>query len=217
MALQGVAPFAYLGFDVLSWLPDGIDGRKADWMTPQTRTTVPSGGFAITAPALHPVDAQTALFRCLARADHASLWTWLTARLGRFGAFWCPTFQRDLEILDATVLGTWIIRAVGFATRFASDPSAKYLYGFNQGGANAVTVLVLTAVDNGNGTETITYSTNVTLIASNGSAPSIAISVVAAALLRFARLDSDSIAQTWATPSIVDVAVSFASITAEQP
>jgi hypothetical protein len=215
--LQGVAPFPYQDRDVLSWIPDGIDGRSADWRTRQERVSVPSGGFAITAPALHPVDGQKAIYRCFSRADHAAIWTWLSAQLGRYAAFWCPSFQRDLDILDSSGLGTWIIRAVGFAARFALDPSQKYLYGFNQSGANGVAVLVLTAIDNGDGTETLTYSTDIRLIASNGSAPSVATSVQAASLLRFARLDSDSITETWVTPSIVDVAVSFASITAEQP
>jgi hypothetical protein len=220
MAIQGVAPFAFQGFDVLSWLPDGIDGRSADWSTPQERVDVPSGAFAITAPALHPAHGHKAIYRCFARADHAVLWTWLAALLGRYTSFWCPTFQRDLEILNPTSLGTWVIRFAGFAATFAADPSAKYLYGFVGGGINGVAIKVLTAVDNGDGTETITYDTNALRIAGSGGIGVYVTTVTtaaAASVLRFVRLDTDTITQSFVTTGIVDVTVSFVSITGEQP
>lgn len=218
--MQGAAPFTYQGFDVLSWLPDGIESRSGAWTTPLERIDVPSGAFALAAPALHPVHTTKAVYRCLSRADHAPLWTWLSAQLGRYGSFWCPTFQRDLEITNSGTLGTWIIRYAGFAALFAADPSAKYLYGFTNGGALVATVKVTAAADNGDGTETITYSTNSLLVSGNGGIGvyvTTLVSVVAASLLRFARLDTDAISQTFATREIIDVAIEIATITGEAP
>lgn len=215
--MQGVSPFAFQGFDVLSWLPDGIEARSGAWITPMQRVTVPSGAFTITAPALHPVHATKAIYRCLTRADHAPLWAWLAALLGRYTPFWCPTFQRDLEIVSSASFGTWVVKVTGFATMFAADPAVNYLYGFNRAGANGVAVKVLAAIDNGDGTETITYDTNVLRIASNASPGTIATSVVAASLLRFARLDDDTLTQHWSTREIVDVTFTAASITGERP
>lgn len=218
--MQGAAPFTYQSFDVLSWLPDGIDNRAGAWTTPLERIDVPSGAFAMTAPALHPVHASKAIYRCLARADHVALWTWLAARLGRYGAFWCPSFQRDLEILNSTSLGTWLIRYAGFSALFAADPSANYLYGFKLAGSFACTVKVTAAVDNGDGTETITYSTSGLLVGGNGGSgvyDTTLVTAVAASLLRFARLDADAITQTFASREVVDVALAIASITGEAP
>ena len=215
--MQGVAPFAYRGFDVLSWLPDGIQGRAGAWTTPLERMDVPSGAFAITAPALHPVHTTTAVYCCLSRADHAPLWTWLAALLGRYTPFWCPTFQRDLEILDSSGLGVWVIRFAGFAALFAADPAANYLYGFNALGANGVAVKVLAAVDNGDGTETITYSTNSLFVGGNGAYVTTLMTADAASFLRFARLDDDTITQTFITSDIIDVTFTAASVTGEAP
>jgi hypothetical protein len=216
--VQGVAPFAFQGSDVLSWVPDGILSRSGQWTTPRERMDVPSGAFAVTAPALYPVHAQKAVYRCFSRADHAAVWAWLTARLGRYGAFWCPTFQLDFEVLS-NAGATWIIRSAGYAAMLAADPSANHLYAFTRGGAMAAAATVTGAVDNGDGTETITW----TLTGRGGSGSpadilaTLEVGTQGLSLLRLARLDTDTLAQTWYTRELVDIAVSFATITGEQP
>jgi len=218
--MQGVAPFSYQGADVLSWLPDGIQGRGGAWETPLEHLDVPSGAFAATAPALHPVHTTKAVYRCATRAQHAALSAWLDTRLGRFVPFWCPTFQRDLEILDPSALGTWIVRSVGYSAMYAADPATTYLYGVRDAASNAVAVKVTSAVDNGDGTETITYSTSALLVAGSGGLVVYEQTLVhaeAACLLRFARLDDDAIRHTFHTREVVDVAIAIASILNEQP
>jgi hypothetical protein len=220
MSIQGVAPFSFLTYDVLSWVPDGILSRSGQWTTPRERLDVPSGAFAFVAPGLHPVHSQKAVFRCLARADHAPLWTWLTAQLGRYNKFWCPSFMRDLEVLSTDGPtgsgGHWTIRDTGYAALFAADPTVKYLYGYRKGGADVATMTVTAAVNNGDGTETLTYDTG-TGPGSFGAAMDTLATANAACLLRLSRLDDDTLVSTFASTELCDVAVAFASITGEQP
>lgn len=217
--MQGNTPFAYKGFSVLAWVPDGIEGKSGTWMTPLERLDVPSGAFAVTAPALHPVHGLKLLYKSQSRAaDHAPLWSFLSALLGRLTPFWCPTFQRDMDVVAAT-LGTLTITKVGYAALFAADPAgSKYLYVFNQNGTNAVAVLATAAVDNGDGTETITYSTLVTDIASVGAASTVTLaSPDGISILRFSRLDDDAITQQFYTTDVIDTEVAVATILNEQP
>lgn len=219
--MQGNTPFTYKGFSVLAWVPDGVEGKSGTWMTPLERLDVPSGAFAVTAPALHPVHGQKFLYKSQSRdLDHAPLWSFLSALLGRLTPFWCPTFQRDMDVV-ATTLGTLTITKVGYAALFAADPiGSKYLYVFNQNGTNAVAALVTAAVDNGDGTETITYSTLVTDIGGTGDLAENETTLETAdgiSLLRFSRLDDDAIPQQFYTTDLIDTVVSVASILNEQP
>jgi len=215
--MQGAPPFSYLGFDVLAWVPDGIQGKSGSWETPLERLDVPSGAFAVTAPALHPIHGAKMIYRSHSRdTDHAPLWTWIQSRLGRLTPFWCPTFQRDMDVVGLT-LGTLTVTAVGYAARFAVDPSAKYLYVFNDNGANAVTVLVTGVVNNGDGTETITYSTSVGEIGSTGSAVAILLAADGISMLLFSRLGEDAVTQQFYTTELIDTELAVTSILNEQP
>lgn len=217
--MQGNTPFAYKGFNVLSWVPDGVEGKSGTWTTPLERLDVPSGAFAVTAPATHPVHGQKLLYKSQSRdLDHAPLWSFLSALLGRLTPFWCPSFQRDMDVISTT-LGTLTITKVGYAALLAADPiGCKYLYVFNQNGTNAVAILATAAVDNGNGTETITYSTLVTDIASVGAASVVTLgSPDGISLLRFSRLDDDAIPQQFYTTDVIDTQVAVVSVLNEQP
>jgi len=220
--MQGAAPFAYTAtpasgplvtYNVLSWIPDGIEGRRGEWTTTEERLTVPSGAFGVRSPTRFPSPGLRAVYRCATRADHAALRGFLDPLLGRYTAFWCPPFQMDMRIVDASVLGNWTIRKIGYAARFAAEPTAKFVLGYSQLGALQVAVLVLGVVDNGDGTETITYSTTATFVAaSSGSTSAALVAATAASFLTLARLDSDDIVETWHTPAIAEVKLGVVSI-----
>lgn len=220
--MQGAPTFNYsarnaaltvVAFPVLTLIPDGVESRRGTWQPVQERFTVPSGAFGVRSPGRFPARGLRAIWRCGSRADHATLATFLTALAGRVGAFWCPTFQLDATIVDASVLGTWTIRKIGYAARFAADPSAKFLLGFNRLGALQVAALATAVVDNGNGTESITYSITLPFLAcSSGTLGVVATQVTGFSFLTLARLDSDTITETWHHASAVDVELPIVSV-----
>jgi hypothetical protein len=222
MTIQGVAPFAFLTHDVLSWVPDGLLSRSGQWTTPRERMDVPSGAFAYVAPGLYPAESQRAVYRCFSRADRSALWTWLAAQLGRYGTFWCPTFQRDFDILDAGGVGggfgTWLVRYSGYAARLALDPSAKYLYAFRAGGSDVAALEVTSATDNGDGTESIVWAFGARAGPGLSGATDITCATATGACqLRFSRLDEDTLVSSFSSTELCDIAIAFASITGEQP
>lgn len=222
--MQGATPYTYTAtprtgpnvtYNVLSWIPDGIEGRRGEWTTTQERLTVPSGAFGVRSPSRFPAPGQKAVYRCKNRTEHAALMAFLAPLAGRFTAFWCPTFQMDMKIVDASVLGSWKIRKIGYAARFAADPAARFLLGYSALGANQVVVLVTGVVDNGDGTETITYSTTATFLGGTGTIATDLVTSTAASFVTLARLDSDTITETWHTPTIADVSIGVVSIMGE--
>lgn len=220
--MQGAPSFNYqvrntvpliVAYPVLTYVPDGVESKRGEWQPTQERLTVPSGAFGVRTPGRFPARGIRGIWRCGSRADHAALAAFLAPLAGRAGAFWCPTFQLDMQLVDASVIGTWKVQKVGYTARFTLDPSAKFLLGFSGLGAVQVAALVTAVVDNGDGTESITYDTSAFFLASSSGTPTTeAARVTGISFLTLARLGSDAITETWHHPAAVDVELSAVSV-----
>lgn len=121
----------------------------------------------------------------------------LDARYGRAVPFRMPSWQRDMTLAaDAAAIDTEIlIETIGYADHLFS-PATSRLYLLSPNGQTALQLVVTDAVDNEDGTETLTLSGAI------GTAVTTAWRVMQ---LRYCRLDADEVEFRWRGTEIATV------------
>lgn len=145
----------YAGFEVLTEEPsrqprDDAFNREQNWMDTQT------GDIGIDAKEKAPKPVRPFLWIAYSRAEVAALLAFMDARVGRLVPFWCPTWDADL--LPTADIGasdsSITIESMGYTPHMFPQRARRHLAITARDGTWRYRK-VLSAVDNGNGTETI--------------------------------------------------------------
>lgn len=184
-------PPTYSGFDVLEDEPDHSEIFRADQVTQRIEIVEsPVGARRPVSIADFPRYARTLRFHLLTPTDHAWLQGFWDARRGRLAPFWLPSYEHDVELATGLSTGTaaMTIRKIGYAANiFPLGPPRRHFYIYDRPTGTALTKKILAAVDNGNGTETLTF---------NGNPPISGFPTIVCQL-RLCRLDADEMNVVW--------------------
>lgn len=176
----------YQSFDVLEEEIDARDGGPEDSQEQRigiVRSPVgfTTDGFSEDFPRL----IRPYRWTCQTRAEVSALKAFLDARKGRAVPFWILTWERDFQLSTFPGLGlAWTIKWIGYtANLFPGSGARRHVYVWHptQGTRYAH---VLSAVDNGDGTETLTLEATTGLNIQNDSFFKVGF-------LRFVRLADD--------------------------
>lgn len=116
----------------------------------------------------------------------------LDLRFGRAVPFWAPSWQQDFVPVMYTT-DELTFEAYGYTANLFPSPTYRRIYALSPDGTSSVQADIATAVDNLDGTETITFL---------GGAADITWRFM---LLRYCRLDSDDVEIRWMGPSVATI------------
>lgn len=133
----------------------------------------------------------------------------IAARRGRAVPFWAPTWRPDLPLANAIGSGSanMTIRTIGYSTFLFASLARRYVVFLLRDGTK-VYRKIIGAVDNANGTESLTLD----------SAPGVAIPVsTMVSFLLFCRLAEDDVVIEWTTPQVAEAQLVFTELPNEVP
>ena len=165
-----------------------------------------TGVFGYCNPNAAPVPVRDFLWTNLTRPAIAQLKGFLANRLGRYSAFYCPTWVQDF-VLSSPVLttdATLTVESCGYSAYvFPADAVRRTLV--LMAGSAFVPVTVNRAIDNGDGTETLTLNAAVGTAFASGMATQVSY-------LTPVRLDRDAITIEYKTAGIAETKLSLAEV-----
>lgn len=203
---------AYLGFDVLETMPSlGANADPTDTLTRTVARLDPGpGAVHVIAKADVPVLAREFAWLLESRAAITSFRNFLAARQGKLVPFWMPSWDADFGLAAAaTALDAEItVYACGY-TAFVSTTDARRYLALMPGDGSVITRKITAAVDNGDGTETLTLDSAI------GAALDPAAAMVSYLLLM--RLDTDDVEIAWESQTVATCRVPLLEVPKEVP
>lgn len=202
---------AYLGLDVLDGLPTN-DGEVQDAY--MRRLELLDGGTGLLTTDIRdraPDWTRTILWRCYSRAEAAVLRDFLARRRGRAVPFWVPTFDEDFTLAaDAlTNASSLSVIAAGYSSLVFSLGPARHHLALQATPGIPIYRKVSGAVDNGNGTETLTLATSLDR--------DLSASRALVSFLRYCRLDDEAPKIAWNTRDYCECELPVRELAAECP
>lgn len=201
----------YKGFDVLEVEPDSSEGRGGDESQRRRIVLGPEYGTqAITMAEPQPRVARTIQWTCKSHAEVTVLRTFLDTRRGRAVPFWLPTLQRELQFSGFPGFGSaWTVKWIGYtANMFPLGQGRRHVFVWHPT-AGLRYAKVTAAVDNGNGTETLTLEA--------GMGVNIANSFWVPGFLRLCRLGEDRNPIRWLSQQVAVADLQAVEVPAEAP
>jgi hypothetical protein len=165
-----------------------------------------TGIFAYYNPNAAPVPVRDFLWTNLTRPAIAQLKGFLANRLGRMNTFYCPTWVQDFVLSSAvlTTDTTLTVQSCGYSAYvFPADAVRRNLVLMTP--LAFVPVTVNRAVDNGNGTETLTLNAAVGTAFASGMATMVSY-------LTPCRLDSDAVVTEYKTGGVSNTRLRLAEV-----
>jgi len=143
------------------------------------------------------------------RAAAQDLWAWYDSVLGALTPSWVPSWQAaaQLSAAVASASNTLVIRAMGYTARWFPDESRRHLAIITAPDVIAHR-RVTEAVDNGDGTETLTLNA---VVGVNLRAETLV------SLMHYARLEQDALALVWQDPDLATAELRFRELPSEEP
>lgn len=204
-------PTTYAGYDVLEVQGDSAQGRGGDESERRIVLVRSSVGRAVrgyTEPA--PRVSREIRWSCAGFAEVGVLRAFLDARKGRAVPFWMLSWQRDFTFDSFPAFSDqWTIRDIGYTGQmFPLGNSRRHVWMRTPTGSSYGYAKVTAAVNNGNGTETLTIDTPVLNIVNDG---------YTYGFLRLCRLAEDVTPITWHARGYAVAALRAAEIPNEAP
>lgn len=200
----------YLGLDVLE-IPPNTTGAEKDGYSRSVAHLDPGFG-KVTADgrSYGPVPAYEFAWFMDGRSDVDTFKQFIANRKGQAVPFWVPSWCPDLVLAaDAAAIDTSIIvQAVDYTSRLFTKNARRYLAIVLDNGTLIYRHVTL-AVNNGNGTETLTLDSAV------GSAAPASTTMVS--FLRYSRLGEDEITTKWESTTMAQAVLKIVEIPAEAP
>lgn len=206
------SPTQYKGFDVLEVMPNWAEAplkrrykRSLVTIDPKIGPieVIDKGGTAIV--------GQEFPWWVDGHSNITAFRAFMLRRLGQFSPFWTPTWDQDLVLFQNVLLTDAAIRINSeFYTRFFfPTPSRRYIAFIPQDGSGNVYRKITAAVDNGDGTETLTLDA-----VTGKTFPKTSTMV---SFLTFTRLASDSVSIKWDSTEHAESMVSLQEVPREIP
>ncbi len=206
------SPTQYKGFDVLEVMPNWAEAplrrnykRSLVSIDPKIGPieVIDKGGTAIV--------GQEFPWWVDGHSNITAFRAFMLRRLGQFSAFWIPTWDQDLVLFQDVISTDAAIRVNSeFYTRFFfPTPSRRYIAFIPQDGSGNVYRKITAAVDNGDGTETLTLD--------NPTGKTFPKTSTMVSFLTFTRLASDSVSIKWDSTEHAESMVSLQEVPREIP
>ena len=147
---------------------------------------------------------------CFTRADILALKSFLDSRHGRVVPVWVPTYSRDLILTGDIVIHStsFTISDTGYS-KHQFPHTARRNLAFIAADGSMVCKKALSAVNNGNGTETLTVDTEFN--------PAITASSTLVSFLVLSRLTDDMAVIVWHNKQIAECNIHFVELPKETP
>jgi len=205
----------YLGFTVWELEPDRREDPDSDYALSKVRLDSRAGLFTDDALGPTPNESRPVGFLLRGRPEIAAFQTMLDALQGRLTPFWLPTWRHDFRLVTDRAPGdlTLLVEGISYS-RFGFstvDYGSRHLALLKpEGGAIAAVYRGVTAaLDNGNGTETLTLS------ATLGVAYPKDRTMVS--FLSLVRLDDDAPALRWHHQALAEATLRVVDLNREAP
>ena len=201
----------YRGHDLLTEMPNDSTGDRDEGETIASDVVDSTvGQVAITRAWAGPVLTRPHTFTLTTRYEVNDFLWWCALRRGQYKPLWVPTWRRDFTLSVAAGASDTdlIVEDTGYTESQFPDESRRHLAVIISGGGTRTVYArrITDAVDNGDGTETLTLE----------SAVGVAVDQYAVlSFLVLARLDADDIPIEWFHLGAAEASVRFVEIPRE--
>jgi hypothetical protein len=202
------AVVVFRGLELLAIHPniDGV-GRRESLSVTDSGTRGVHGAQVLTAPDAPAPESRVLNWYCGTRADMAALEAFLIRRRGRAVPFWCSTYRQDAFVTAVPSGVLWTIRTSAYVSAFAQLAAERN--GFDAWvvalpNLNRVTTSVTAALDNLDGTSTLTHTSVAGTIPSSSGAMYSRLELV--------RLASDDISTVYRSGTIATISVTIETV-----
>jgi hypothetical protein len=204
-AYAGAEPTQWLGMDVLTLQPNNAPDFETEHRRQAVLLDSRAGVRASDDHADLSFTSRGFNWWAKGRTSIAALKAFLHRRKGRAVPFWLPTWRRDLPLAEAIAAGeTFDIKDVGYTELQFPFVSRRHIALISTAGDVTIREIAY-AVDNGDGTETITVS---------GALPEMPASTMVS-LLTLMRLADDQVEIEWSTRAMAQARVPVTEIPRE--
>lgn len=181
----------YRGFDVLELEPDRGGGTPEEIERKVFVLDSVTGIRSSEAADPSPATVRDFAWLTFNRTEAKALRDFLDARQGRAVPMWVPAWEEDMTLTaDHGAVAVLTILGMGYAAQMFPPGSMRRHLAIRVPGGAFHYRKVIAAVDNGNGTETVTLETAVPV--------AMPLRGTLIAILHFARLDDDVVEIEWA-------------------
>jgi hypothetical protein len=210
-APAAAAPTAYRGFDVLTLEPNVRDDGQVVYGRSMATLDAVAGAIEVNSRSRQPRGVWSYNWFMDSRTGADEYDAFMLARAGRAVPFWVPSWRGDLEL--ATLIGsgdtTITIKACDYTAQMFPAAGRRHLAVMLNQGATLLFREILSAIDNGNGTETLTID------AALGAAGALATTTLS--FLLFCRLDSDEPPRLWHHTQLAEATLPLRELPLEAP
>lgn len=185
-------PYSYRGYNVFMEKNNDADLLNNKYGRNTTVLDNRTGIYAYTQWATYPYLNYSYSFLKGTRSRITEFRKFIEDCRGRFKPFWMPSWQKDIDLISISGV-TVIIKDAGLARYVGLNPAMRDI-ALIKPDMTTLFRRVSAAVNNGDGTETITVDSSLSVSAAD---------IYMTSFLRFCRLDSDEIALQWETNETV--------------
>ncbi len=201
----------FRGFDVLEIAPNWANELRRNYARSTIKMDPRTGPITVDDKGGTPIVSHELPWWIDSHAKATAFRAFLLRRFGQLVPFWTPTWDQDLVLAGDSAAGTSIvsIKSVYYARFFFRDRARRFLALIPIGSGAIRYVEVTNAVDNGDGTESLT------LAAPLGADAIAALTMVS--FLTFCRLGSDDAKMVWHSTEFAEAALPIQEIPRELP
>jgi hypothetical protein len=209
--LPAAALTQFKSFDVLEVPPNWVNGLKREYDRTMDTLDPGPGPLTVIDHSGVPVVDHELPWWIDTHAKITAFRAFVLARYGQLNPFWCPTWDQDLVLNEDASSGAafLVISFVNYARFFFPTIARRYLALISRTGAPNAYVEVTGAVNNGNGTETLTLG------APLGAAAPAATTMVS--FLTFGRQSADVVTIKWESTEYAETALGIQELPQEIP
>jgi hypothetical protein len=206
-----ISPMQYLGFDVLELSPNWESTLKRSYKRSLVTIDPKVGPIAVIDKGGSAIVGQDFPWWIDGHANVTTFRAFILRRLGQLNPFWIPTWDQDLVLAaDVGSADGGILIQSEFYSRFLfSSPARRFVAFIPIDGSGNVYRRITAAVDNGNGTETLTLDSATGKIFAKGA--------TMISFLTLARLASDKVEIKWNSSEHAESVLSLQEVPRETP
>jgi hypothetical protein len=206
-----ISPTQYRGFDVLELAPNWESTLKRSYKRSLVTIDPKVGPIAVIDKGGSAIVGQDFPWWIDGHANVTMFRAFILRRLGQLNPFWIPTWDQDLVLAaDVGSADGGILIQSEFYSRFLfSSPARRFVAFIPIDGSGNVYRQITAAVDNGNGTETLTLD--------SATGKTFAKAATMISFLTLARLASDKVEIKWNSSEHAESVLSLQEVPRETP